>query len=75
MQRIDQLEADLAAAKKKSARVSCAVHKVYERGGIVRKTDRDGRQKTTVFTGEPARDKIHVDSLRGRFVAHVARHI
>ena len=75
MQRIDQLEADLAAAKKKSARVSSAVQQVCERGGVVRKTDRDGRKKVTVFTGDSKTDKIHVDSLRGRFVAHVARHI
>lgn len=75
MQRIHKLETDLDFEKKRSSRVSSAVQKVYERGGVVRKTDRDGRKKVTVFTGDSKNDKIHVDSLRGRFVAHVTRHI
>lgn len=74
-QRIDELEADLAYARKKSKRTSKAISKVYERGGIVRRTDRDGFTQRVIVTGEPQKDKIDPNSLRGRFVTHVSRHI
>lgn len=75
MQRIDELEARLDDEKKRNKRTTKAVQQVYDRGGIVRRTDKTGYTKTTTFTGDPDKDKIHVDSLRGRFVAHVTRHI
>lgn len=75
MQRIDELEARLDDEKKRKKRTAKAVRQVYDRGGLVRRTDKTGNTKTTTYTGEPDKDKIHVDSLRGRFVAHVTRHI
>lgn len=75
MQRIDELEARLEDEKKRSKRKAKAVQQVYDRGGLVRHTDKTGHTKTTTFIGDPAQDKIHVNSLRGRFIAHVSRHI
>jgi len=75
MQRIDELEARLDDEKKRNKRTAKAVQQVYDRGGLVRRTDKTGHTKTTTFIGDTHKDKIHVDSLRGRFVAHVSRHI
>jgi len=75
VRRIHELEASLEAEKRKAKRTSKAVTKIYQRGGIVRRTDHDGNVKVTTYTGDPDKDKIHVDSLRGRFIAHVTRHL
>lgn len=75
MQRIDELEARLEEEKKRNKRPPKSVQQVYDRGGLVRRTDKTGYKKTTTFTNDPERGKIHVDSLRGRFIAHVTRHL
>lgn len=75
MQRIDELEARLDDENKRAKRTAKAVAKVYERGGIVVRTDRDGFKEKIIVTGEPKKNKIDPNSLRGRFVSHVTRHI
>lgn len=73
--RVDDLEADLDYERRKAKKPSKAVSQVYERGGVVRRTDKYGHTEKLTFTGDTKKKKIDPDSLRGRFIQHVTRHV